>query len=182
MRIVHPCIGMGGGGLGVVRPLTTGNIAFNIRSPTWDEWSYPKLLLLCGLSDPRITEVCERPRCFSIKLHSETQVSERLGRSGVNPQYTLRTHYRASEGKHSITPPSRHHMHIIHLITGLHCFYRLTMSLNWSLVPKSDVKHYFSNPDPVESSVLPCSLLLHAHSWEIVTHIQPARDVRPVIV
>ena len=40
------------------------------------------LLLLWGLSDPRITEFREMPRGFSIKLHSETQVSSRLGMSG----------------------------------------------------------------------------------------------------
>ena len=38
------------------------------------------------------------PRNFSIKLHSETQVSSRLG---VNPLDMLRTPYRASEGKRS---------------------------------------------------------------------------------
>ena len=40
------------------------------------------LLLLWGLSDPRIAELREMPRCFNIKLHSETQVSGRLGMSG----------------------------------------------------------------------------------------------------
>ena len=36
------------------------------------------------------------PRCFSIKLHSETQISSRLG---VDPLDMPRTPYRASEGK-----------------------------------------------------------------------------------
>ena len=40
------------------------------------------LLLLWGLSDQRMAELCEMPRCFSIKLHSETQVSGHLGMSG----------------------------------------------------------------------------------------------------
>ena len=35
------------------------------------------LLLLWGLSDPRIFELCERPRCFSITC--KTQVYDRLG-------------------------------------------------------------------------------------------------------
>ena len=38
------------------------------------------------------------PRSFSIKLHSETQVS---GRHGVDPLEMPRTPYRASEGKRS---------------------------------------------------------------------------------
>ena len=47
----------------------------------------PFLLLLWGLSDPRIAELCKMPRCFSIKLHSETQVSGRLGMSrGRSPR------------------------------------------------------------------------------------------------
>ena len=36
---------------------------------------------------------------FSIKLHSENQVSGRLGMSGVDPLDMTRTPYRASEGK-----------------------------------------------------------------------------------
>ena len=42
----------------------------------------PFLLLLWGLSNPRIAELREMPRSFSIKLHSETQVSGHLGMSG----------------------------------------------------------------------------------------------------
>ena len=46
-----------------------------------------------------------------------------------------------------ITPPSRHHLYIIHLIkkgipciNKLHCFYRITIPLKLPLVPKRDVK------------------------------------------
>ena len=60
------------------------------------------LLLLWGLSDPMIAELREMPRSFSIKLHSETQVSGRLGMSGVDPLDMPRTpYYWASEGKRS---------------------------------------------------------------------------------
>ena len=41
----------------------------------------PSLLLLWGLSDPRIAELREMPRSFSIKLHCETQV---FGRRGIS--------------------------------------------------------------------------------------------------
>ena len=41
------------------------------------------------------------PRNLSIKLHRETQVSARLGMSGVDPLDMPRTPYRASEGKRS---------------------------------------------------------------------------------
>ena len=40
----------------------------------------------------------EMPRGFSIKLHSETQMSARLG---VDPLDMPRTPYRVSEGRHS---------------------------------------------------------------------------------
>ena len=61
----------------------------------------PFLLLLWhvwGLSDPRIAELRKMPQSFSIKLHSETQVS---GRLGVDLLDMPRTPYRASEGKRS---------------------------------------------------------------------------------
>ena len=56
------------------------------------------LLLLWGLSDPRIAELREMPQSFINKLYSETQVS---GRLGVYPLDMPRTPYRASEGKRS---------------------------------------------------------------------------------
>ena len=59
------------------------------------------LLLLWGLSDPRIAELREMPRCFSIKLHSETQVSGVWACLGADPLDMPRTPYRASEGKRS---------------------------------------------------------------------------------
>ena len=42
-------------------------------------------------------------------------------------------------------PPSSHHLLIIHLTIGLHSVFRITMSLKWPLVPKSDVKQQFTN-------------------------------------
>ena len=60
----------------------------------------PFLLFLWGLSDLRIAELREMPRSFSIELHMETQVSDRLGIS-VDPLDMPRTPYRASEGKRS---------------------------------------------------------------------------------
>ena len=43
------------------------------------EWmGLPFILFLWGLSDPRIAELREMPRSFSIELHSETLVSGRL--------------------------------------------------------------------------------------------------------
>ena len=53
---------------------------------TQREWSF--LLLLWGLSDPRIAELREMPQSFIIKLYSETQVSGRLGMSGgISPRH-----------------------------------------------------------------------------------------------
>ena len=87
------------------------------------------------------------PRCFSIKLHSETQVSGRLGMSGVrSPRHAQNPLSSERRKTLSITyhalspPPSHHHIYIIHLMTLLQRFYRITMSLKRPFVPKSDVK------------------------------------------
>ena len=49
----------------------------------WDEWSYPEGVILpivtLGTIRPNIAELREMPRIFSIKVHSKTQVSGRLG-------------------------------------------------------------------------------------------------------
>ena len=68
-------------------PKITGNRVFDIRSRTGDDWSYPAQSLLWGLSDPRIAELCEMPRSFSVKLHSETQFSSCLGMAGGESPY-----------------------------------------------------------------------------------------------
>ena len=116
---------------------------------TQREWSF--LLLLWGLSDPSIAALREMPQSFSIKLYIETQVSDRLGMSGgrspghaQNPlsgerRKTLSiTHHALS------TPPSHHHLYIIHLINWLQRFYRITMSLKRPFVLKSDIKQWFT--------------------------------------
>ena len=52
-------------------------------------------------NQPEDIGACEMPRRFSNKLHSKTQVSSRLGMSGVDPLEMPRTPYRAGKGKHS---------------------------------------------------------------------------------
>ena len=83
----------------------------------------PFLLLLWGLSDSRIAELHKIPRSFSIKLHSETQVSGRLGMSrGRSPRHAqnpLSGEWRKtlSITHHALSPPPwHHHLYIIHLI------------------------------------------------------------------
>ena len=111
----------------------------------------PCLLLLWGLSDPRIAELREMPRSFSIRLHCETQVSGRLGLSGCryprhaqNPllgeqrKTLLITHHVLSP------PPSHNHLYIIHFINWLHRFHRIAMSLKRPFVPKNDVEQWFT--------------------------------------
>ena len=61
-----------GFGVGDGSHIQNRNRVFYIRSLTWDEWSYPQLLLLWGLSDPRIAEL------FLIKKTN-------LDMLGVNP-------------------------------------------------------------------------------------------------
>ena len=128
--------------LAVVRPYRV----FAIRSLTWNEWSCPQLLLLWGLSDSSITELCERPRCFSIKLHSETQVFDSLGMSGLNSQKMPGTPYRAIERKHEtriihqtlLISPHPHVIICTSVLSSMDC--TVKMSLKWLLVPRSDVK------------------------------------------
>ena len=83
----------------------------------------PFLLLLWGLSDPRIAELREMPRSFIIKLHSETQVSGRLGMSGgrsprhaQNPLSGERRKTLSITHHALLSPPLRHHLYIMHLI------------------------------------------------------------------
>ena len=113
------------------------------------EWSF--LLSLWGLSDPRIAELREMPRCFSIKLHSETQISGRLGMSGGrsprHAQNPLSGEWRKtlSITHHVLSPPPSHHyLYIIHLINWLQRFHRIRMSLKKPFVPKSDLKQWFT--------------------------------------
>ena len=124
---------------------------------TQREWSF--LLLLWGLSDPRIAELREMPQSFIIKLYSETQVSGRLGMSGgISPRHAQNPLSGERRKTLSIThhalspPPSHHHLYIIHLINWLQRFYRIIMSLKRPFVPKSDVKQLFTT--------LPLSCLL----------------------
>ena len=120
---------------------------------TQREWSF--LLLLWGLSDPRIAELRKMPKSFIIKLYSETQVSGRLGMSGgISPRHAQNPLSGERRKTLSIThhalspPPSHHHLYIIHLINWLQRFYRIIMSLKRPFVPKSDVKQWFTTTTP----------------------------------
>ena len=115
---------------------------------TQREWSF--LLLLWGLSDPRIAELREMPQSFIIKLYSETQVSSRLGMSGgISPRHAQNPlsgerRKTLSITHHALSLPPSHHLYIIHLINWLQRFYRIIMSLKRPFVPKSDVKQWFT--------------------------------------
>ena len=109
------------------------------------------LLLLWGVSDPRIAELRELPRFFSIKLHSEAQVSGRLSTSGGRSPRHAQNPFSGKRMKtlsithHALSPPSlHHHLYIIHFINWLQGFYRITMSLKRPFVSKSDVKQWFT--------------------------------------
>ena len=113
------------------------------------EWFF--LLLLWGLSDPRIAELRKMPKSFINKLYSETQVSGPLGMSGGishrHAQNPLSGERRKtlSITHHALSPPpSHHHLYIIHLINWLQRFYRIIVSLKRPFVPKSDVKQWFT--------------------------------------
>ena len=87
------------------------------------------------------------PQSFSMKLHSETQVSGRLGMSGgISPRHAQNPLSGKRRKTLSIThhalspPPSHHHLYIISSHQLLQRIYRITMSLKRPYVPKSDVK------------------------------------------
>ena len=122
---------------------------YGMNGVTQRVWSF--LLLLWGLSDPRIAELREMPQSFIIKLYSETQVSGRLGMSGgISPRHAQNPLSGERRKTLSIThhalspPPSHHHLYIIQLINWLQRFYRIRMSLKRPFVPKSDVKQFFT--------------------------------------
>ena len=107
--------------------------------------------LNCGANAALASVLHEMPRSFSIKLHSETQVSGRLCMSGVrSPRYAQNRLSGVRRKTLSIThhalspPPSHHHLYIIHLINWLQRFYRITMSLKRPFVTKSDVKQWYT--------------------------------------
>ena len=84
-------------------------------------------------------------------VHSETQVSGRLGMSwGRSPRHAQNPLSGERRKTLSIThhalspPPSYYHLYIIHFINWLQRFYRITMSLKRPFVPKSDVKQWFT--------------------------------------
>ena len=95
------------------------DVGHGMNGVTQRELSF--LLLLWGLSDPRIAELRKMPRCFSIKLHSKTQVSVPLGMfGGRSPRYAQNPLSGERRKTLSITlhalSPSHHHLYIIHLI------------------------------------------------------------------
>ena len=133
----------------------TGNSVFDIRSLTWDEWSYLEGVILpivtLGTIRPEDSGAAQMPLSFIIKLYSETQVSGRLGMSGgISPRHAQNPLSGERRKTLSIThhalspPPSHHHLYIIHLINWLQRFYRIIMSLKRPFVPKSDVKQWFT--------------------------------------
>ena len=122
---------------------------FDIRSLTWDEWSYPGGVIL-----PIVTL-----GSIIIKLYSETQVSGRLGMSGgISPRHAQNPLSGEQRKTLSITnhalspPPTHHHMCIIHLINWLQRFYRIIMSLKRPFVPKSDIKQWFTTTTKIEGT------------------------------
>ena len=86
----------------------------------------PLPIVFWGLSDPRIAAPCFVEKNLSLDVWACL---------GAKSPKMPRTPYWVSEGRHSqkpimpIAPPLRHHLFFIHLIKGLHCFYRITMSL-----------------------------------------------------
>ena len=144
----HNFLGTFAGGRGMARNYPQKSIWH-----WWHERSYPSLgLHICyrGLSDPRIAELSERPRRFSIKLQSETHRVDTSRRIyswvclRANPLDMPRTPYQARNTLNNppcpITPPSCHLLYIIHFLST--ALQSITKPLESPLRPKSDVKHY----------------------------------------
>ena len=88
---------------------------------------------------------------FSIKLHSETQVSSRLGMSGGRSPRHAQNPLSGERRKTLSITHHAYHPHptsssVHHFISSIDLFYRITMSLKRPFVPKSDVKqlHVFT--------------------------------------
>ena len=128
--------------------LTLG-LSRGMNGVTQKELSF--LLLLWGLSDPRITELRKIPQSFSIKLHRDNSSLRPSGYIWGYIPWTCpepligRARKTLSITHHALSPPSsHHHLYIIHLINRLQRFYRITLSLKIPFVPKSDVKQRFT--------------------------------------
>ena len=80
----------------VVACLTLG-LSRGMNGVTQREWSF--LLLLWGLSDPRIAELREMPRVSSLNCTAKLKSPAVWACLGVYPLDMPRTPYRASEGK-----------------------------------------------------------------------------------
>ena len=102
---------------------------------TQREWSF--LLLLWGLSDPRIAELRGMQQSFIMS-------------GGISPRHAQKPlsgerRKTLSITHHALSPPlSHHHLYIIHLINWLQRFCRIIMLLKRPFVPKSDVKQWFT--------------------------------------
>ena len=120
-----------------------------VAKDSGDEYHY---LLCCPqFSHERTKYLDSKFWSFTIKLHSESQVSGRLGMSGGrSPRHAQNPLSGERRKTLSIThhalspPPSHHHLYIMHLINLLQRFYRITMSLKRLFVPKSNVKQCFT--------------------------------------
>ena len=124
---------------------------FDIRSLTWDEWSYPEGVILpiitLGLSDPRIAELREMSQGFSIKLHSETQVSGRLSMSeGWSPRHAQNPLSVEQNNPPCPITPTVISSSVHHFISSIDYsfFIVLQCHLKDLFVPKSDVKQWFT--------------------------------------
>ena len=100
---------------------TTGNRVFDMHV------GWMGFMLLWELSNSRIAEACLERKSPSLWTSGHAW--------GVNHLDMSRTPYWASEENTRnnppchITPRSRHYLYVIHLIDGLHCFYRTTIAL-----------------------------------------------------
>ena len=152
---------------------------FDIRSLTWDEWSYPEGVILPA----------RNATSFIIKLYSETQVSGRLGMSGgISPRHAQNPLSGERRKTLSIThhalspPPSHHHLYIIHLINWLQRFYRIIMSLKRPFVPKSDVKQWFTTTTQTSHNETPTGCWFPCVCTRATEYFQNGRQILPQIV
>ena len=120
----------------ISQPFSKMAAKYIVEALSWKPLLLLLAALLWGLSDPRIAELREMPRSFSIKLHSETQVSDRQGMSGGrfprHAQIPLSGERRKklSITHHALSP----HPHIVictPFISSIELqrFYRITMSI-----------------------------------------------------
>ena len=134
----------------------------------------PQLFLLWELSDQRIAEAWFEEKNTIVWTYEHAW--EWISWACREPHIVRVEENTFTNPRCPITPPSRHHLYIIDFINGLCCFYRITMSIKWLLVPKSDVKQWLPTTTTTTTYSTCQLLVIIVQNWrlsQIFFHLFP---------